>query len=407
MQVTEEYTGIRTRSRFGDLSVRNDTISTREFDFTSHAYKLLPGIDEHYCGTHDRSFQTDFSYYTEVGTINRDVYIRDIFVEENQRFTYQILMPSGVSRASKVTFLFHGFNEKDWKKYIPWAEAICEGTGSAVVLFPLAFHMQRAPKLWSSPRDMYRLSQERRQRFPDVMQSSLSNVAISMRLHSMPQRFIWSGLQSYYDVIQLIEEFKSGKNDAIHPDFSFDIFAYSIGGFLAQILKMTNYREYFSKAKVMLFCSGSTFNRFSPVSKFILDSEANVSLYSYMVEHFDRMLEKDPMLNHFINEGHPEGKVFHAMLDFQKMRDFREDLLRRYEDQFYAITLKEDSIIPSFEIMNTLQGAYRDIQIPVDEMDFNRPYTHENPFASFEADPELAEQDFERVFEKVVGFFRG
>ena len=49
---------------------------------------------------------------------------------------------------------------------------------------------------------MFKLSEQRKARFPHIVDSSLSNVAISMRLHSMPQRFIWSGLQSYYDVIQ-------------------------------------------------------------------------------------------------------------------------------------------------------------------------------------------------------------
>ena len=121
----------------------------------------------------------------------------------------------------------------------------------------------------------------------------MSNVAISMRLHSMPQRFVWSGLQTYYDVIQLITECREGRHPYIEKDFEFDIFAYSIGGFLSMILKLTDHRNYFSDSKVCMFCGGATFNRFSPVSKFILDSEANVALYSFLVEHVDRIMQKD------------------------------------------------------------------------------------------------------------------
>ena len=225
-----------------------------------------------------------------------------------------------------------------------------------------------------------------------------------MRLHAMPQRFIWSGLQTYYDVIQLISDIKQDNNPHIHPDFQFDIFAYSIGGFLAQILKLSNYNNYFNNSKVCLFCSGATFNRLSPVSKFILDSEANVALYSYLVEHFDKMLERDNVLNHYIREDHPEGEIFSSMLDYQKMRGYREALLKKYENQIYAISLTKDDVIPSFEIMNTLKGAYRNINIRMDEMDFEYDYIHENPFPTNVPESDLVDENFEKVFEKVCVF---
>ncbi|WP_103191397.1 DUF6051 family protein [Formosa algae] len=300
-----------------------------EYPFESLSYNILPGTDDYECIKHHLKLKNTAQFHTEVGTIHDNVHIKDICVNENRFFNYQIIKPKNNGVAKKVIFLLHGFNERDWTKYLPWAENICEGTGSHVVLFPLAFHMQRAPKHWSSKRDMYKLSEERKKRYPNIINSTLSNVAISMRLHAMPQRFIYSGLQTYHDIIQLIEEFKSGKNPHINKDFQFDIFAYSIGGFLAQILKLTNYKNYFSDAKICLFCSGTTFNRFSSVSKFILDSEANVALYSFLIEHFDKFLKQDAILKHYILEDHLEGEVFHAMLDYQKMRVFREDLLKK------------------------------------------------------------------------------
>lgn len=404
MNYSESYPALKKLFTSPETKKEFDTIEIDDLDFDSQSCGILPGTEAYRCNLHDVTLTEEYSFYTEIGTIDNNVHIKDIFVEENQSFKYQIIKPKGQGKVKKVTFLFHGFNEKDWSKYLPWAKSICDGTGSAVILFPIAFHMQRAPKNWSNIREMYRLSEHRKKRFPNILQSTLSNVAISMRLHAMPQRFIWSGLQTYYDVIQLITDIKNGKNEHIHQDFEFDIFAYSIGGFLAQILKLTNYNNYFENSKVCLFCSGATFNRLSSVSKFILDSEANVALYSYLVEHFDKMLERDNVLNHYIREGHSEGEIFSSMLDYQKMRGFREKLLKQHEKQIYAISLTKDDVIPSFEIMNTLKGAYRNINIRMDELDFDYNYIHENPFPSNAIDPKKVDESFHMVFEKVCDF---
>lgn len=374
-------------------------VESRTYQFESKAHRILPGVSSYHCQEHHTNLEQKLNFYTEVGTIKDNVHIEDICVDENKSFDYQIISPKGAVNTNQIVFLFHGFNEKDWTKYLPWAENICEETGKSVVLFPIAFHMQRAPKYWSSKREMYNLSEQRKKRYPNIVNSTLSNVAISMRLHSMPQRFIWSGLQTYYDVIQFIEMCKAGKHPFIAQDFEFDLFAYSIGGFLAQILKLTNYNNYFSQSRVCLFCSGAAFNRLSPVSKFILDSEANVALYSFLVEHFDKILQKDEVIQHYIENDHLEGKIFYSMLEYHKMRDFREELLRKYEDQIYAITLKKDTVIPSFEVINTLQGAYRDINIRVDEMDFDTKYSHENPF------PGSKTENMKKVFSKICHFY--
>lgn len=404
MDYSENYKALKKLFKSSETKKDYDTIEMHDLNFESASCDILPGIEEYKCKTHNIALSEQFSFYTEIGSIDKNIHVKDISVEENKKFKYQIIKPKGVDKVKKVVFMFHGFNEKDWSKYLPWAKAICDGTGSAVILFPIAFHMQRAPKNWSNKREMYRLSEQRKEKFPNIVNSTLSNVAISMRLHAMPQRFIWSGLQTYYDVIQLIDDIKEDNNKHIHKDFNFDVFAYSIGGFLAQILKLTNYKNYFENSKVCLFCSGATFNRLSPVSKFILDSEANVALYSYLVEHFDKMLERDNVLHHYIKEDHLEGKIFSAMLDYQKMRPFREKLLKKYEHQMYAITLTKDEVIPSFEVMNTLKGAYRNIDIRMDEMDFEYDYIHENPFPTKIANSLQVDECFEKVFKKVCAF---
>jgi len=406
MDYFNSYHGLQEALSAGLPEVEFDGMAISRTEFRSVSHGLLPGNLRYYCKKHDKDIPDTVSFYNDIGTLHDDIHITDAFVEENRHFTLYMMKPAGSGKARNLTLLFHGFNEKNWSKYLPWARAICLQTNSMIIMFPVAFHMQRGPSHWSEKRQMFASSEARKQRFPNIIHSTLTNVAISMRLHAMPQRFIWSGLQTYYDVIQFIEECREGKHEPVDPGFSFNIFAYSVGGLLAEILKLTNYNDYFGHTKVCLFCSGAVFNRLSPVSKYILDSEANVALYSYLVEHFDSFLKRDPLLRHFIEEDHPEGKIFRSMLDYAKMRDFRESLFRRYEKDFYAISLKKDTVIPSFEIINTLQGAFRDIAISVDEFDFSYPYTHENPFPLSIPEAGLVDRNFNMIFEKVGSFLK-
>ncbi len=406
MKYTNAYLKLKDIFSLVESKLELDNITIYKFQFHSSYFNLLPGNKHYHCMKHDLDFAINNSYYNDIGRIQDNVYVKDDLVDENRNFHYYIIAPSKDRKIKNATLLFHGFNEKNWDKYLVWARTIVEQTQSAIILFPIAFHMQRAPLTWSDKRKMFVLSESRKRRFPNIINSTLANVAISMRLHSMPQRFIWSGLQTYYDVIQFIEDCKEGKHELIDKDFTFNIFAYSIGGLLAQILKLSNHKGYFSEAKVCLFCSGAVFNRLSPVSKFIIDSEANVALYSYLIEHFDSFLKNDPYLRHYIEEDHLEGKVFHSMLDYQKMREVREGLLKKAENHIYSISLKKDSVIPTFEIVNTLQGAFRNINIKVDEFDFEFNYTHENPFPINNDDSLLIDENFKRVFDKVCDFLR-
>ncbi|MFO7938280.1 MAG: DUF6051 family protein [Bacteroidales bacterium] len=390
----------------GDKPLRNfGSLLLRKLHHTSTTACLLPGDSEYSCSAHQCTFESAAdNVIHQIGTQGTPLHVHDSHVEQNQAFPYYIVMPDKPGKARRVIFLFHGFNEKSWDKYLPWAYALSRSTGAAVVLFPIAFHMNRAPAEWSEKRAMFELSRQRRKQFPEVCGSSLSNVAISMRLHALPQRFVWSGLQSFYDVVDFIGACKAGTHPYIHPDFAYDIFAYSIGGMLAQILKMANPKNFFTHSKVALFCSGAVFNRLSPVSKFILDSEANVALYAFLVEHLDYHRKTDPRLAHYLSPLHPEGHVLHTMLSYQKMRGEREELLRQVASDIYAVGLKKDTVIPTFEMMNTLQGAFRDIPIPVDQLEFDYPYTHENPFPLAGVDGHTVDAAFVETFDKLGRF---
>jgi hypothetical protein len=268
-----------------------------------------------------------------------------------------------------------------------------------VLLFPIAFHMNRAPQAWSDTRAMFSASEQRKKQFPLILHSSLTNVAISTRLHAKPQRFVWSGLQTYYDIIQLLEQIKSGNHPAIAATASIDLFAYSIGAFLCEILMMTNYNNYFSNSKLVMFCGGPVFNRISPVSKFILDSEANVNLYSFLVEHLESYLNNDERLKHYLSNAHEEGMCFRSVLNYSAMAGFREERLQKIAERLYAVALNGDTVIYPYEVLNTLQGKYRNIPVPVDIIDLPYHFIHEAPFPATTKNASLVDEAFDTVFD--------
>lgn len=406
MQYLDSYLRLKELLKEDSPLIHSEGLNIYQQQFCSLSQELLPGSDRYVCREHGKQFEKGETFLNQISHMDDMIHIRDSEIRENRIFTYRIFMPESKTKADHAVFLLHGFNEKNWDKYFPWAQFLAEQMQCAVILFPIAFHMNRTLSIWSDKRKMYLLCEKRMALYPDIMKSSLTNVAISMRLHSQPQRFIWSGLQTYYDVIRFLEQIKAGENPLIVPAAKFDMVAYSIGCLLGEILKLTNHKNYFSDTKLCLFCGGAVFNRLSPVSKYILDSEANIALYSYMIEHIEKHMLKDPHLKHYIDGPHAEGHVFYSMLDYKVKREYREELLSRVSQDILAITLKEDSIIPSYEIINTLQGALRNIPIPVDIYDFPFNYNHVTPFPTTEKDKDVIDEKFKMIFSRIVEFLR-
>jgi hypothetical protein len=407
MEYFELYSFLKDTITYNDdcIPIDEDT-NLFNISFESHNYNILTGEDEYICPIHQTTTYDPRNFENKFGIINEILDIHDSQVKENQNFLYHIFKPANVDKATQVIFMFHGFNEKYWHKYLPWAKRLLELTGKTIVLFPTAFHMNRAPLEWSDRRLMYQVSESRKQAFPDIIGSSLSNVAISTRLQAKPQRFFWSGLQTYYDVLQLIQQIKSGSHPHIAPKAGIDIFSYSIGSLLSQILMMTNPDHIFEKSKLCMFCGGAVFNRMSPVSKFIIDSESNVFLYSYIIEHLDSHLKNDQRLKHYLGKEHPEGINFRSMLNYGTMKQFREEIFSKLNSQIMAVTLENDTVVPPYEVVNTLQGSERTIPIQVEIMDFPYEYKHEDPFPLVEHCKDMVNQCFDEVFNIITDFLK-
>ncbi len=404
MSYAELYKSLKSKIDYAQEEIiLDDKTKVYNMEFVSSG-NVLPGDDTYYCKEHDLTFESTDSFSSEIGEGARLIDIKDSHITENKRFILQVFVPLTKPVVDEAILLFHGFNEKTWDKYYPWAKVLSERTGKAVVLFPFAFHMNRAPQLWNSKYEMYELSSIRKKMFPDVRHSTLLNVAISSRLHSRPQRFIWSGLQTYNDVIGFIKNVKAGEIPFLSPETSFDLFAYSLGALLSEILIMTNHEGYFDNTKLCMFCGGAVFNRLSPVSKFIIDSKANVALYSYLIEHFESHLKNNPRLKHYMEE-HAEGIHLSSMLNYGKHRAYRESLFQKLSNRIMAITLENDQIIPYYEVINTLKGVTRDIPVPVKIVDFPYPYTHENPFPVNSKIDDKVTESFKSIFDDAISFY--
>ncbi len=206
-------------------------------------------------------------------------------------------------------------------------------------------------------------------------------------------------------MIDFVENFKEGLHPAIDKDATIDFFSYSIGTFLGEILMMSNKDGHFSDSRYATFCGGAVFNRLTPVSRFILDSEANVSLYSFVVEHLESHMKRDEVLRHYMHT-HPEGNNFRSMLNYRCLTGEREQRFKDMSQQFYAVTLAKDEVVPTYEVVNTLQGSLRDIPIKIEELDYPYKYIHEDPFPAIPKIADIVDEQYRMTFEKISEFLK-
>lgn len=318
-------------------------------------------------------------------------------IQENNDFRYHMLMPAHMEKARSVVIMLHGLNERYWTKYLPWAASVVETTGHAVVLFPLAFHMNRAPAQWAEPQRMARLSRERKLALPNLTSSSFVNAAISARLCEQPERFILSGLESYYDLINLVETIKGGLHPAVDKDATIDFFTYSIGTLLGDLLMMANMSGYFSASRHVSFCGGPVMSGLHPESKFILDSEA--------VRKLRQCLLSNERLEAVLSDNTEVEKAFRCMLDYGTGSREREERLRNMGGRRYVIALADDHVVMVNEIRNTF-GEKEKNGIHVEIMQYTYKYRHEDPFPVLTKMYSNIDRQFLRTFDRISHFLK-
>ncbi|MDP3451971.1 MAG: DUF6051 family protein [Bacteroidales bacterium] len=297
-------------------------------------------------------------------------------IAENRKFDYNVLVPDNNKEGSRVEsaiILFHGLNERSWEKYRPWAEYLVKNTGRAVIMFPIAMHINRSPGEWANPREMQRyLGRDLTQKIGNE-NLSFANYALSTRIKADPFRFYLSGRETIYNITQLMSEIRDGKSTLFSQGCTVDIFAYSIGALLSQILMMSNPGGFFKESRLFMFCGGSFFGDMNGNSKLIMDKQSFELLNTYYREVFIEDARKG------LGAGDSIERAFISHIDKQFFSNERKNFYMRAKGRIKAVSLRKDRVIPSFSIKKVLEGVVR---LSHKEYDFPFDYCHEAPFPS-------------------------
>lgn len=323
--------------------------------------------------------------------------VTDDHIEENKTFNYTVFAPSGKEKRDKAIIFLHGLNERTWEKYLTWAEYLVASTGKPVILFPIAFHMNRTPRSWCNPRTVLPWVGKRKQKINDLANSTFANVTLSSRLSTNPLRFYASGRESVYNIWQLVREIKGGKHPLFKEDTSINLFGYSIGALLSQVLLLSNPEKLFSDTRLFMFCGGSIFSHMNGNARDIMDQEAFERLQHYYSHDF---LENRSLPISFKNDFLEQA--FKAMISTHAFHEYRACFFQKACTRIKTISLKKDIVMPTSGIIKALGKASDKI---LEELDFPFPYSHQIPFPlRSKVDPTLINQAFHTVFSKAAAF---
>lgn len=350
------------------------------YDF--HARNItIPGSASRIVNCHFQSVIKPETPVDSTGNSNEDGHPNLLLrsFEGNYNFTYPVFMPDGMEIADGAIIMLHGLNERNWQKYLYWARYLSENTGKAVMLFPMAFHVNRSPGFWSDPRAMQEIAQHRIGHTHDNEVATPLNAALSTRLDSHPEWFCTSGLQSCYDLIALNQMIRSGRHPLCRPGASVDFFAYSVGAFLLEVLLIADPDELFSDSRNFLFLGGSSFEQMQGISRYIMDARAFDRLGEAFIRHDPNAVKEKITIEH-LSSFNTLWSAFISMLRLNRFQLLREKSFHRLRNQISAVGLSRDLVIPAKSILQTLTGSRKRNNIPMTVLDFPYPYSHENPF---------------------------
>ncbi len=331
--------------------------------FTSRNAGFLLGCDAYHCRQHDIRFPGEPADPLPV----------DAEVPENLRFRYPLLRGSdAVRRYDRVTILFHGLNERSYGKYVPWAFHVWKRTGAPVILFPMAFHINRVPSDW------FRLVPESVAHRKAVEGNDLVhrfNAIMSERLESRPERFFWGALQTFWDVVDLVRQIRAGDHPHVAPGARIDLLGYSAGGFVALALMLDDTEQLFSDSRAALFATAGAVRDLNLASPLIVDTAAETAMMKMYVRQLDQRFT--PRMHHWIDH-HSEARWLRTFCGLRPDRAMLEQRMREIAPRVTGIANAHDEVFPTGAMCNALQGVRRDTGVQVEELHLG---IHENPFA--------------------------
>ena len=251
---------------------------------------------------------------------------------------------------------------------------------------------------------MNEISKERKKLLPEISCRTFANAAISTRLQFVPQRFIYSGLQTYYDIVNLVKDIRSGVHPFIEKDANIDLFGYSIGAFLSEIILMSNPENLFTDSRLFIFCGGPTVDFMNPVSKSILDSEAFNAINQLLVHNFEKDITTDERLKKFFELKTTEGIYFKSLLNYDKNNSLRENRFKELKGQIFNLSLTKDNVMPVEGVEKTLMSETKNAGVTSQVMDFKYPYSHETPFPLLEKYQKEIDKSYDLFIESACRF---
>ena len=312
-----------------------------------------------------------------------------------------IFDPGTSEKYDNAILLMHGLNERYWFKYLPWAHEMALSLNRPVILFPMAFHINRSPEDWNQRGVLSNSLPLRMKETGNDETTTIANLALSNRLSKHPIRFLTSGKQSADDIVKLIKGIRNGEHPLFNENAAVDIFAYSIGGFLAQVLFYSNRNMLFDKSKLFLFCAGSYFDEMNGVSRVIMDKTAFDIMFRYYTVELNKDCQRNESLFNYLKYN-GLGIAFYAMLSKDFNYNYKRNINHQINERIKAFTLKNDKVIPAKAVKKTLED-----QVVIIEGDFPFEYIHENPFPIYneKEKSELVDEAFNKVFSEVKEFF--
>jgi hypothetical protein len=357
-------------------SAHADLLSSLRVDLTGRCHRMGPPLD-------------DFASLAE----------SDISMVANMRIRCPIIRPAasqGSEIFERVCILLHGLNERSWDKYLEWAHAVAEKARCAVILFPLAFHVDRSPPEWANFKIMRGVSRDRISRYPGLRQSSMANAAISERLDEAPSRFFLSGLISARDLMDLVADIRSSRVDGLSCIATIGFLGYSIGAYLLQCLTLAR-GEFASVGRRLLFCGGPYLSAMTPVSKYIMDSRSHERVLDFWVENLEAERRHNPRLDALLESD--EGRGFCAMVD---SRHPQVNMQSAFSDgATRVIALAGDEVMPK----NAILSFFENTGVTPTFLDLPGTSTHIAPFNPLGGD--AVREAFNSVFDEAVDHLFG
>ncbi len=187
-------------------------------------------------------------------------------------------------------------------------------------------------------------------------------------------------MQSYYDVSDLAGLLASGEHELFREGSELDLFGYSAGATLAEMLLMGNPGGHFARSRGFLLCGGAVMDQVNPVSKAIMDGEAHreLSLFQKRLAERPETVRDSGVAREI--EDRPEVGLFRSILLTDRLREVRERVVSGLRDRLRIVAMAKDRVFSPEGIRRSWRKREGEPILTVETADPPYDCSHEQPF---------------------------